>query len=700
MTALKGIVVVERAGRLAAAIGATLLSELGATVLRVEDPALPAPPEPDGWRRHPLVLAGKTRIKLSHDAEEAQSQWREIVARTDVLIQSPPLPPTDATPPGLIRCDVSSFGAAGADGLPDDAGEAILQAIGGMMSTTGAENGPPEFIGAPLVEFFTGVNCAAAVAAALRIREAGGPAQRIDLSALDASVALTGAYIGHMQLGKAHDVRAGSRHPLCCPWNAYRTSDGWVLMCSSTEPHWRRITKLIGRMELAENPDFVDTNARQANHAAVDAAIEAWTVGRTTDEAVAAFEGADIPVGPILTIPELLAAPDAPPVRQIALPNGRTQICPAPLVVMSRTPSRAADRVTPSKTDIAPILAPLGRKAPAQPGSNAALPLAGLRVIEIGVFTAGPLGTRYLADLGAEVIKVEQTGGETGRKWTPNFGGVSGYFATYNAGKRSIILDLTQKEDQEALERLVASADVLLQNLKAGALERMGFGPEDTLKRHPRLIYVSVSGYGSKGAKSPALDTVVQARSGLMSLIHAPDAPIKAGASVADLLASHISPLGVLAALRHRDATGEGQHIDVSMRDALAWTTQLSWPDGAPSLPESSRIACSDGWVVTQGPEAAALAALPGATPRDLICADAVARLREAGLVATRVLELDELFKLPLCRARELFLEAASPGGVPAPVLATPYGLTLTRLRPGPSIPGPGADNVLLTSAS
>ena len=546
MTSLKGIVVVERAGRLAAAIGATLLSELGATVLRVEDPALPAPPEPDGWRRHPLALAGKTRLKLSHDPEEAAGQWQEILSRADVLIQSPPLPPAagvvrppssedgraatrvpaaDGTPPGLIRCDVSAFGAAGAEGLPDDAGEAILQAIGGMMSTTGAENGPPEFIGAPLVEFFTGVNCATSVVAALRIREAGGPAQRIDLSALDASVALTGAYIGHMQLGKAHDVRAGSRHPLCCPWNAYRTQDGWVLMCSSTEPHWRRIADLIGRPELKEDPDFIDTNARQANHGAVDAAIEAWTQGRTTDDAVAAFEDAGIPVGPILTIPELLAAPDAPPVRQIALPNGRTQICPAPLVVMSGTPSRAADRVTPSKTDIKPILAPLPKKAAAQPGNNTALPLAGIRVIEIGVFTAGPLGTRYLADLGAEVIKVEQTGGETGRKWTPNFGGVSGYFATYNAGKRSIILDLTKPEDQAALERLVASADVLLQNLKAGALERMGFGPEDTLARHPKLIYVSVSGYGSKGAKSPALDTVVQARSGLMSLIHAPAMP-------------------------------------------------------------------------------------------------------------------------------------------------------------------------------
>jgi crotonobetainyl-CoA:carnitine CoA-transferase CaiB-like acyl-CoA transferase len=468
-------------------------------------------------------------------------------------------------------------------------------------------------------------------------------------------------------------------------------------MCSSTEPHWRRIAELIGRPELADHPDFTDVNTRKKNEEAVDAAIIAWTRTMTTDAAVEKFGAAGIPVGPILTIPDLLAAADAPPVRRVALPNGRSQVCPAPLLSMSRTPSRAADRVTPTKSDIVPILAALPEKAAAPSGGDGTLPLAGLRVIEVGVFTAGPLGTRYLADLGAEVIKVEQAGGESGRKWAPNFGGVSGYFATYNAGKKSVTLDLTQTDDQAALERLVASADVLLQNLKAGAMERMGFGPEDTLRRHPGLIYVSVSGYGSKGAKSPALDTVIQARSGLMSLIDAPDSPIKAGASVADLLASHVSPLGVLAALRHRDRTGAGQHIDISMRDALAWTTQLSWPDGAPALPDACRLACTDGWVVAQAAEAATQAAVP--SPGDLACDAVIARLREAGIPAAPVLELDALFHLPLCADRHLFLQADTPGGVPAPVIAPPYRLTATPLLPGSFVRAPGADNELLSAA-
>ncbi len=414
MSALEGIVIIERAGRLAGAIGASLLAELGATVLRVEDPSLPLPPEPERWRTHPLALAGKTRLRLSGDPETAKRQWDDLLTRADAVILSPPLPTVEDVRPGLIRCDVSAFGADGADGLPDDANEAILQALGGVMSTTGSADGPPEFVGAPLVEFFTGANCAVAIAAALRVREAGGPAQRIDLSALDSSVALSGAFIGHMQVGRAHDVRAGSRHPLCCPWNAYPTRDGWVLMCSSTEPHWKRIAALIGRPELADHPDFADVNTRKKNEDAVDDAIIAWTREMTTADAVAGFDAAGIPVGPILTIPELLAAADAPPIRTVTLANGGEQVCPAPLLSLSRSPSRAADTV-PTVDDLSRVLSTLPARPVSPAGTSARLPLAGIRVVEVGVFTAGPLGTRYLADLGAEVIKVEQAGGESGR---------------------------------------------------------------------------------------------------------------------------------------------------------------------------------------------------------------------------------------------------------------------------------------------
>lgn len=714
--ALDGLVVLERAGRLAAAAGATMLGELGATVVRAEDPSLPAPHEPASWRRHPLALAGKRRVRLSNDPAEAAGQWRALEARADVVICSPPLPDGPAAPDGPIRCDVSAFGREGADGLPDaglpgtdlpgaglpdDAGEAILQALGGMMSTTGRAGGPPEFIAAPLIEMFAGLNVVTTVLAALRVRERGEAARRVDLSLFDSSVALVGAFVGHAVTGKGHGMRGGSRHPLCCPWNAYPTRDGWALMCSSTEPHWRRILTLIGRDDLQDDPRFATMAARIAHRDTVDALIAGWTRGRTTKAAVTGFQGATLPAGEIVTLRELLEGPDRPPTRRVATPDGEVTV-PASLFAPSGSPGVARDRVAgdriedPAATpdDAAAGLAPLTRHLAAAPSSGR-LPLAGVRVVEVGVFTAGPLGGRYLADLGAEVIKVEQPGGENGRAWQPNFGGVSGYFATYNAGKRSIAIDLRSEDGKAALDKLIASADVLLQNLKAGAMDAMGFGPAAMRARYPKLIYCSVSGYGSTGSTAPALDTVIQAQSGLMSLIESRDEPVKAGLSVADLLAAHISPPAIIAALRHREATGEGQHIDISMRDALAWTTQLSWPGGGTALAGACRLDCADGWLVAECP-AAAWDALGGTKPEGIARGAALAALAGAGIAAAPVLELDDIVTHKLSRKRALFREAATEGGTPAPVLASPFRFDGKPLDPGASVPAAGEYNAVM----
>ncbi len=695
-TSLDGVVVIERAGRLAAAVAGTLLAELGATVLRVEDPRLDWPDEPETWRAHPVALAGKSLLRLSDDPAAAGRQWSALLDRADAVIYSPPLPTADDRDPSLIRCDVSAFGIDGADGLPNDCGEAILQALGGMMTTTGAAGGAPELTGAPVIEFFTGVNAATSVAAALRVRETGGPGQRIDIAALDASIALTGVYAGHVQIGKGHGLRAGSRHPLCCPWNAYKTADGWVLMCSSTEPQWRRILDLIGRPDAKDNPRYATATDRKKHEDRVDGMISAWTGTKTTQEAVAAFEDAGIPSGPIVTIPGLIAQDDGPPARPVRMPSGGTVTVPNSILTMDGSPPIDADAVASVSGDVEGAVTDLPPRACQAGDKTDILPLAGLRVVDITVFTAGPLGGRYLADLGAEVIKVEQPGGETGRAWQPNFGGVSGYFATYNAGKRSVTLDLRTEADKAALEDLLGTADVLLQNLKAGAMERLGFGPETVCARHPRLIYCSVSGYGSTGSKAPALDTVIQARSGLMSLIGKTDDPIKAGLSVADLLAAHLSPLAILAALRYRDRTGKGQHIDLSMRDALAWTTQLNWPDGAWSLPPHRQIACADGWVVAEADPGRIDACLQESDPIKKTCSDVCACLSENGIPAATVLELDDAYAHPVSRRRKLFDMADTEGGVPATVLAAPHALRGTPLPNARPIPAAGADNGML----
>jgi len=695
-TSLDGVVVIERAGRLAGAVAGTMLAELGATVLRVEDPRLDWPAEPEAWRDHPVALAGKTLLRLADEPPAAERQWAALLDRADAVIYSPPLPAADDVDPSLIRCDVSAFGIDGADDLPDDCSEAIVQALGGMMSTTGAAGGAPELTGAPMIEFFTGANAATSIAAALRVCDNGGTGQRIDIAALDASIALTGIYAGHVQVGKGHGLRAGSRHPLCCPWNAYKTTDGWVLMCSSTEPQWRRILDLIGRSDAKEDPRFATATDRNEHEDIVDGMIGAWTETKTTQDAVAAFEEAGIPSGPIVTIPGLIAQDASPPARPVRMPSGGTVTVPNSILTLEGSPPVNAGTVASVSGDVESAVEDLPPRDHQPGASGGTLPLAGIRVIEIALFTAGPLGGRYLADLGAEVIKIEQPGGETGRIWQPNFGGVSGYFATYNAGKRSVTLDLRADADKAALEDLLGTSDVLLQNLKAGALDRLGFGPESVRARHPRLIYCSVSGYGSTGSKAPALDTVIQAKSGLMSLIGKTDDPIKAGLSVADLLAAHLSPLAILAALRYRDRTGKGQHIDLSMRDALAWTTQLNWPDGAWSLPAHKQITCADGWVVAEADPGRIDACLHDSDPNKKSCDEIRAVLRADSIPAAAVLELDDAYAHPVSTRRKLFDLGDTEGGVPATVLASPYALRGTPLPNGRPIPAAGADNGML----
>ncbi len=202
-----------------------------------------------------------------------------------------------------------------------------------------------------------------------------------------------------------------------------------------------------------------------------------------------------------------------------------------------------------------------------QAGSPA--PLSGLLVADFSRVLAGPYATMLLADLGAEVIKVEgpPTGDDT-RTWTPPArDGVSTYYLGINRGKRSIVLDLRDEGDVGLARELAGRADVLIENLKPGGMGRFGLGYADLREANPSLVYASISGFGSgAGAHVPGYDLMVQAMSGLMSLTGDPDGPpYRAGISVMDVMAGNHAVIGILAALRHRDATGLGQHVEVNL---------------------------------------------------------------------------------------------------------------------------------------
>jgi len=195
-------------------------------------------------------------------------------------------------------------------------------------------------------------------------------------------------------------------------------------------------------------------------------------------------------------------------------------------------------------------------------------PLSGVLVADFSRVLAGPYATMLLADLGAEVVKVESPEGDETRTWTPPVrGDVSTYYLGVNRGKRSVVLDLRDPGDAELARELARRADVLIQNFKPGGLAKYGLDFDAVRAANPGIVYASISGFGPRaGARVPGYDLMVQAISGLMSLTGDPDGPpYRAGISVFDVMAGNHAVIGILAALRHRDATGDGQHVDVNL---------------------------------------------------------------------------------------------------------------------------------------
>jgi crotonobetainyl-CoA:carnitine CoA-transferase CaiB-like acyl-CoA transferase len=205
-----------------------------------------------------------------------------------------------------------------------------------------------------------------------------------------------------------------------------------------------------------------------------------------------------------------------------------------------------------------------------QPESAARMqPLNGLLVADFSRVLAGPYCTMLLADLGANVIKVESPQGDDTRRWVPPVSpsGVSTYFLAINRNKRSVALDLADAADLAAARELARRADVLVENFKPGGLKKFGLDYESVSAENGRLVYASISGFGSGGGKDlPGYDLMVQAMSGLMSLTGDPDGPpYRAGISVFDVIAGLHAAIGILAALTQRTATGLGQHVEASL---------------------------------------------------------------------------------------------------------------------------------------
>jgi crotonobetainyl-CoA:carnitine CoA-transferase CaiB-like acyl-CoA transferase len=309
-------------------------------------------------------------------------------------------------------------------------------------------------------------------------------------------------------------------------------------------------------------------------------------------------------------------------------------------------------------------------------------PLDGIRVLDLSRVLAGPYCTMMLADLGADVVKVERPGeGDETRSWGPPYaGGEAAYFLAVNRGKRSIAVDLKEPEGRELVLDLCTRADVVLENFRPGAAERLGLGAAAVQKRNPALVYCSITGFGRRGSRDRSgYDFVVQAESGLMA-VTGPEAgpPTKAGVALVDVVTGLHAAVAIAAALRAREQTGKGERIEVSLLDsalsALVNVAQNAlvteeeperFGNAHPSIVPYQPFRTSDGWIAVAAANDGLFARLCGVLERPELANDERFKTNEAR-VRNRAALLPLLEQDFAARRADEWVAALDAAGVPA----------------------------------
>lgn len=363
-------------------------------------------------------------------------------------------------------------------------------------------------------------------------------------------------------------------------------------------------------------------------------------------------------------------------------------------------------------------------------------PLAGVKVVELARILAGPWAGQTLADLGADVLKVEAPEGDDTRRWGPPFieqGGErsAAYFHATNRGKRSVTVDFRTPEGQDTVRRLIADADVVIENFKVGGLAKYGLDYDSLRQVNPRLIYCSITGFGQDGpyAHRAGYDFIIQGMAGLMSVTGEPDGqPQKVGVAVTDIFTGVYAATAILAALHQRASTEQGQHIDMALMDVAAsimanqamnylatGVAPQKMGNAHPNLAPYAVFDCADGWLILATGNDGQYQRLCGilgldematapafATNADRIAnraemttrltaatstwskADLLAACEGAGVPAGPINDLAEVFADPQMVARGMQI---APGGIPG--VRSPFrfsGAELALDRPAPKL--------------
>ena len=685
---LAGLRVVERASGLAASYAGFLLAGLGAEVMKVERP---------GAAR---VLPGAAvieRAKRSATLDLARADdaacWEPLIACADVVLDDDGTPEVPAAE-GPVRCRVSAWG--GASDLPSD--EALVAAASGVHAMQWSWSRRPVWLVTPIVAYMTGMLAALGVAAAVFARRRGAPGQEVRVSGLRAAFALnSGTYVTGPETRGSLSQFGDPRGQLAT-YGLFRTADGWLFIGALTPAFLVKLMTVLERTDLLADPRLQGTPLGFGVPEIKDFVrreLDPILATRTTAEWLAILGEADIPCGPVRTRAQALRDSDA---RELGLvvpledPGLGPTWQPGAPALFSDTPAPEPRPACAPGADTAAVraAAPAWRRPSPGPGGRPPRAcLEGVRVLDLASFIAGPFCPMLLADLGAEVLKIESADGDPFRMTA--FG-----FVGWNRGKRSLVLDLKRAEGREVFLDLARRADVVVDNFRAGVMERLGLGWETLRGVNTRLIHTSITGWGASGplATRPGFDPIFQACSGLMAAQGGADDPVFHMIAYNDYSAGALGALATVAALIARERTGRGQRVDVSLfRTSYIMQAAEMILEGYAAPPAGGRdflgpcacrrlYACANGWVCVaataeaqaaalgrlagvplglddpaEGPAAAALAGVLGALPR----AAALTRLAGAGVPAAPCLGFDELFADPVLRAAGCVVEQDHP---------------------------------------
>lgn len=623
--ALAGIRVVDLASGIAGPMAAMLLADFGAEVVKVEPPA----GDPDRGRPGFLMWArSKASVVLNPVSEHDQNELRALLSRADMCVASPATakiwPGADAESavaanPRLVYLSVPPYLDAAPWCGEHESGSLLSAAMGTSSRQSSSDGGPVDPV-YPHLLYIQACWAACCAVAALVEREASGYGQAVTVGGVHGTMAASPLQMvvrpGEPDASTA--VGPGGHSPT---YTRYQCADGqWIFLAALTPKFQEIALRVLGFADLVDRAsrDGLEAVIGPAQRAATRPRFEAAFASKTAEDWLSAFKAAGCPVALLADRDHWL---DHPQIQAIGMavtvsdPQHGTVTMPGNPIELSATPARA-----PSP---APLLPAAGTQIPAWPrptmpdraSESKNGPLAGLRVVDLGVVLAGPYAGTLLAELGADVIKVEIPEGDSFRR----------HGFPYIRGQRGIALNLRSDQGLAIFHELARSADVTIENYRPGVADRLGVGYEQLRALKPDIVSMSITAFGGRGPlrDDAGFDTVLQAMSGIMTAQGGTGEPVMLTLAVNDTATATLAALGICLALLHRARTGTGQQGLVSLAgtSALLQCEELVRVAGRSApitggvdfrgpAPTDRFYATADGWIRVQAIEPAEKAAL------------------------------------------------------------------------------------------